>query len=134
MKSLFEQQADELAKLNELAKRKSQPTSLFAILGVSIGAFIFMCLCSAYGVFVHGFVGHYLWAWFIVPVFNLPALSTLQAAGIMFIIRLFTYENPFGMSESMKGKTPTEITAKAFAVLIIPWVSLLIGYVVHRLM
>lgn len=36
-----------------------------------------------------GFVAHKLWAWFVVPVFNLPHLAVSEAAGIALLARLY---------------------------------------------
>ena len=41
-----------------------------------------------------GFVFSRLWAWFIVPVFNLPALTVMQAVGINIVVGLLTSGYP----------------------------------------
>jgi hypothetical protein len=133
MKSLFEQEAERMAQLNKLDKQKESPSFIGSIVGF-IGGFLFIVVAFAYGVFVHGFVGHKLWAWFVVPVFHLEPISILQAAGLSFLCRLFTYENPFALSSSMKGKDTSEIATQAITILLLPWISLLVGYIVHCLM
>lgn len=135
MESLFEKQAREMMeKYNQQKKPASEPTSLLALLVGVVGAGLLVALASAYGVFVHGFIGHLFWQWFIVPIFHFQPLTILQASGIMFLVRLFTYENPLGLSDSLKGADRNTIANKILATLLMPWISLLIGYIIHCIM
>lgn len=38
-----------------------------------------------------GYVLSILWGWFMIPVFGLPALTAMQAAGVKLTVRVITY-------------------------------------------
>jgi hypothetical protein len=133
MESLFEKQAREFADKYKNVKNPSPTKPIVERLFHAIGGFLFTIMTSAYGIFTHGFVGHKLWEWFVVPVFNVQPISILQAAGIMFLARLFTYENPFAFGSSLKGLDKTSTTVQIWALVLLPWLTLAMGYIVHRI-
>lgn len=78
-----------------------------------ITSMILLALCSAY-------VFTYMWAWFIVPFFNLPALSLAQAYGLMLTINVLKSHR----------KSPDKVHEIYFMGLLGPFLILAIGYVV----
>lgn len=73
----------------------------------------------------------HLWDWFIVPVFNLPSLTLLQAAGLALVVGYLTkvpISSAKGEDDQVKHWT-TVIFGLLF-----PWITLLIGYVIYTLM
>lgn len=89
-----------------------------------------------YDLFSYGFVGTKFWAWFIVPTFHVEPLTLLSMVGIVLLIRLFTHK-PISIKEAEENanrKLDDKKVLYTLAVLAAPWVSLLTGYIVHRLM
>lgn len=79
---------------------------------------------------IQGWVLSILWAWFIVPMFNLPPLGILQAIGITLVVGLLTgsaYKAP-------QNKENGERYAAIVTAVIGPFVVLLVGWIVHSLM
>jgi len=136
-KSLFEQEAARMAGLNKHKEEKDETPLKEKLIAVGLGvgvvgllaAFIFLPL-TIYGVFATGVVGSKLWLWFLVPL-GLPKISILGAAGIAMLARLFTYENPFGYSDGDKERTTPEKVGRFVGILLLPWMTLLIGYIIH---
>lgn len=93
------------------------------VVGGGTGIVLIILITSAllYGAFSVGFVGMKLWAWYVVPVFSLPALTWVQAFGISLLVRLLTY-----------SPVPTGKDAKlnVGGVLLYPWIVLLLGWLV----
>ena len=87
---------------------------------------------TIYCIFATGFVGSKLWLWFLVPL-GLPKISILGAAGIAMLVRLFiyAYENPFGYNDGDKERTTPEKVGRVVGILLLPWMTLLIGYIIH---
>jgi len=71
-----------------------------------------------------GYVFSILWAWFIVPLFGLPALSVAAAIGVTLVVRFLTHQRQPGMPS---GQTWASIA-------IVPLVFLAIGWVVKGFM
>lgn len=74
-------------------------------------AFIGRTVCTfalmAYGIIVGAFAFSTLWGWFIVPVFELPVLSMVQAAGIGTVLMYFSLGQGMVLDE-IKQKTVKE--------------------------
>jgi hypothetical protein len=143
---IYEGEDAEAKKLRELNSRlhkqelsKDAPGFFSSLIGYGIGSIFgifIVALGIAYGTFAHGFVGMKLWEWFIVPVFNIKSISLLQAAGIMLIVRLFTYETAgkdIAKSNNSEKSFKTHLY-ELWVAMILPWISLLTGYIVHRLL
>ena len=77
-----------------------------------------------------GYVLTILWAWFVVPVFHLPALGIVTAIGISLVVSFLTYqhrpENPAD-TRSAGEKYGESVTIA----LLWPAMTLLIGWAVH---
>lgn len=61
-----------------------------AILGVI--AFIILTVTAL--TVLNGFVLSQMWAWFVVPLFGLPALTIPYAIGLSMVFSLFTHRKP----------------------------------------
>ena len=87
---------------------------------------------SIYFVWSFAFVAVQLWNWFIIPFFHLGPVTILQMAGIGCFIRLFTFSVP--NTNVDKDKALSQLIAEIIGYICMPWVSLLFGYIIHRLM
>lgn len=67
-----------------------------------------------------------LWAWFVVPVFALPAISIWQAAGLSMVVKTFTYVVPRGEQDPEGDKAHWE---RVVASLLFPVLALGFGWV-----
>jgi hypothetical protein len=140
-RSFFEAEALRLAELN---KHKHVPPVSFTkalgdvlqmLIGGVIGGGIVLTvlfLTSAYAFLAHGFVAMKLWQWFIVPSFHVEPISVMVAGGIMLLVRLFTYQNtpPTKKEDERSFK---EKVLHFIGIILIPWYSLLIGWLAHFL-
>jgi hypothetical protein len=94
-------------------------------------------LVSVIGVIVissimYGWAISILWRWFVVPLFDAPNLSILEAIGLSLTIGVFTTR--YRDTPNSKSNTIADITASIIAYSIInPVVIVIIGYVVKGL-
>lgn len=105
-----------------------------AIIGLATGvgvafAFFFGFL---YAILATGFVSVQLWSWFIVPVFDLPALTLLQAWGISLLVGLWTHQVII-MPVADERSTSEKIMGY-FVVLLNPWIILFVGWIVKTVL
>lgn len=70
-----------------------------------------------------------LWAWFIVPLFDVPELTLIQAAGLALVVGYLTrnYNTAKGEDDTKKVVTNTVM------LMLSPWLTLLIGYIIHNM-
>jgi len=54
-----------------------------------VGLLVWAIILSAGRLAARAWVATLLWSWFVVPVFDLPELSVLVAAGLLFSSQLF---------------------------------------------
>lgn len=80
---------------------------------------------------VEGFVLSYLWAWFFVPILNLPLLSLKQAIGISMTVAFLTKKFSTAKDEEDEIKLLKKALKAAF---VFPFLTLAIGYIVHLMM
>ena len=79
---------------------------------------------------VNGWALSILWGWFIVPVFGLPKISIVQAAGINLLATTIVAQRPKDDEDD-----PKLSLAKDFLFSILhPFLALMLGYVVHLFM
>ena len=83
--------------------------------------------------FATGFVGMKLWNWFVAGIFDLPQLTILKALGISILVRVFTYENIFAGNDAAEVRPTSEKTGRYIIIIVYPWICLLLGYIVHKL-
>lgn len=78
---------------------------------------------------INGWVLSILWGWFIVPVFNIPAISVEQAIGLAMVVSYLTYQH---INADSKRKSKGESTVELFVALLArPLITLLFGYILH---
>ena len=139
----FEEDAEVNAKLTELAKSynknkdEDEDDSWFVkfvlgIIGIGFVVFIFAAFI-VYGVFSNGIAGMYLWEWFLVPL-GVSKISLLHAVGFAALCRLFTHENSLANMYKEDDLTSSQKLSKIIIALLLPWATLLFGYIIHRLM
>lgn len=94
-------------------------SAFFLISGVIILSLLYSSLSW-------GFVVLKFWGWFMLPVFpQLPHIVFPQAVGLAFFIGLFH-------NHTISRPITEEDKHRAHGVaLIVPWVTVLIGYVIH---
>lgn len=81
------------------------------------------------GTIVYGFTLSQLWAWFVVPLFNAPSLSILQASGLMLVSSAFK-----GVKMDAKEEPYADLLTKAaIAMTIYPPLALLNGWILYKL-
>lgn len=112
---------------------KVDTNNIGIILAGLFGAVMFFFLASIgeflYGVFVIGFVGMKLWAWFVVPVFGLKALTITQAYGLSMIVGLWTHQ--YFVNTNKDERETAEKVGHLVGMLLTPWTTLFFGWLVH---
>ena len=77
---------------------------------------------------IKGFVLTKLWAWFIVPVFELPMLKLWEAVGISMLLSYMTFSG----KTFYKNHKEDNITGTILS-FTLPWIVLFFGWIVHLL-
>jgi len=112
---------------------KLDTDSIGVVLAGLFGIIMFFFLASIggflYGVFAMGFVSMKLWAWFVVPVFGLKALTITQAYGLAMIASLWTHQ--FFINTNKDERETAEKVGHLIGVLLTPWMALFFGWLVH---
>jgi len=107
--------------------------SVFIFLLILIVAIPLSLFLVAYGAFAYGFVIMKLWAWIIVPIFHTDALPyTCSVALWIFLqaVKSDTYHESFN-----KDKVTTEAhLSDLFSFIFRPWLTLLLGFLVTKIM
>lgn len=89
----------------------------------------FALLMVAYVGFSWGFVVWKFWYWFLLPVFPaLPAITFIQAVGIMFFISLFKTTPSQTLKDDYINK---QITTAMF--ILAPWIAFAAGWFIKLL-
>ena len=57
---------------------------------IILAMFLLMCLNAA----LEGLAVMYLWRWYVVPIFGLPALSLIQAFGLSILVGCMSHQHP----------------------------------------
>lgn len=129
-KSLFERAA--AAKMNTNIRDKVDAESIVIYLLAVAFIFVLAIPLVAYFIWSFAFVAVQLWNWFIIPFFHVGPVTVLQMAGIGCFVRLFT----FSLSNTSidTDKPWSQIAAELVGYLLMPWMTLLGGYIIHRLM
>jgi hypothetical protein len=95
-----------------------------------IGVFAMVSILWIYGIVSYGFVATKLWAWFVVPVFHTTVtFGILQAAGLFMFVRFFVHEER--MSATDPDETAQQKISKIILPIIVPWITLFFGWVLH---
>jgi len=94
--------------------------------------FVLAVAVASLGIVWRGWVMTKLWAWFVVPVFGLPALGLAAAIGLSLTIGFFTYQYSDTVQEKRKGYAATAYPLGV--VFLYPAVLLGIGWIVTLFM
>ena len=93
-----------------------------------IGAVIL--ILAPLGYIVTGWATRILWAWFVVPVTGLPAVTTREAIGIALIVGLLTYRYTPTPKQDMHERRVVAV-GRALSWIVTPLIMLGIGWIVH---
>lgn len=96
------------------------------VLGVGfIGAFIVAL--------ANGYVGMYLWDWFVTPLGVRP-ISFIEAAGLATLIG-FWHPTPTSTTKSDGSKTSSTLVIELISLIVLrPLLTLLFGYILHQML
>ncbi len=95
--------------------------AIIIVVAIILGMFLYDTL--SWGLVLFKF-----WGWFVLPVFvALPALTFVQAIGLMFVIGLFKKQN----SQIIKNEYKDEMFKNIY--LYMPWITLGLGWVAYAL-
>ena len=103
---------------------------LESIVAFIIGIIVFVIVIG--GIFIYstlswGLVLYKFWGWFVLPIFvTLPALTFVQALGLMFVISLFKNQT----IQSIKKEYKDESTTMSL-IFLSPWISLFFGWLAY---
>jgi len=104
-------------------------TEFLAAIMVILGFVSLFFVLLVVSTLLNGWVFSILWAWFIIPVFGLPALTIGQAIGLSMVVTFLTYQ----YVDNQKSDKETN-----YAVIVLPlakpFMYLAIGYVVKLVM
>ena len=104
------------------------------LITVLIGIIVFLVIIGAFFVYdtlSWGLVLYKFWGWFVLPVFvELPALTFVQALGLMFVIGLFKNRH---VGDSIKDEYKKNKNESTWILILSPWVSLLFGWLAYVL-
>lgn len=97
-----------------------------ALIGCGV-VFAVVIILTTYTALARGFVLTKLWGWFIVPFFEVGPLSMPIAIGIGLILGFLTHQEQFTNEDDDK-------TTPLVGMVISPWITLLIGWIVTLFM
>jgi len=103
----------------------SDDNKLMAGLLIVFGAIAGLPILFFVTALTNGWVLVKLWAWFIVPVFNLPVLGLWQAIGVSFIVSHMTHQ--YVKDNSKFGETLAFAIANPIFALFFGWLIHLAG-------
>lgn len=99
-----------------------------------LGIVFITIVLTVLGAIWSGYVLSILWGWFIVPTFNLPALSIPLAIGIALVISYVTHQTNFDKKkEELTDMENLKYAGRVFSWLALkPALALLIGWIVLK--
>ncbi len=108
---------------------KSDEYGICTILLTLLGLIVLVPLAGLYGIWAGGFVGMKLWAWFVVPIFGVKALTLYQAAGLATIVGFFTHQHHLGPKPEDNRTTALKV-AEFIGILCYPFMVLFVGWII----
>jgi hypothetical protein len=120
---------ERLDVLDKMVNGKNSSSGGKSIL-ILLGSILLVILVAGHGIIAYGYCSKMLWQWFMVPIWDVKPITWLQAYGLYVLVRLFTSDNPFQGTDSLKNLTKPEKIGRIIGSMIIPWVALLTGYIV----
>jgi hypothetical protein len=106
---------------------KSEKNMLLAGFAGCLVASVLIPVIAAYMIFSMAFVLPYLWLWFIVPLGAAP-IGMAHAYGLATVLHFFV------IPTDIKADDRDTDNGKAIALLLRPWIALLVGYITHLCM
>ena len=109
----------------------------FKIVGysiVGIGLVVLMGLEVILGYIVSGLVLSIMWDWFMVPTFEVPEISILEAIGITLIVDLLIRNVATRGSVDKESDTDKKLARSLGRAFLTPFIILLIGWIVLQFM
>ncbi len=92
----------------------------------AVGLSIIVPLIVAPLAALDGWIISKMWAWFVTPLFPVPALHVWMAAGLALTVRMFCRTTPEGCEDKRT------LGAKIVATILPPLYILLFGWIIHR--
>ena len=100
-----------------------------------IGGIVAVLFILIVGTFANGLTLSVLWKWFVVPAFDVPQLTVMQALGLSLVVSFFTADLQKQEADHKKKTSATEsILTACLQVVIKPLVFLAIGWVYLQFM
>jgi hypothetical protein len=94
-----------------------------------IGGISLFFLITIYTTFSWGFVSFKFYQWFILSTFTeLPHFSITQFVGFLLFVSVFVRHQPTQLKDEYKDKS-----SEWGLLLVAPWISLLIGFIIHTM-
>jgi len=106
----------------------SKSKDVFSCLGIAV----FLPLVIIVGSIAGGWALSTLWGWFIVPVFNLPPLTIVQAIGVSIVVG--TLKGSSSTNSDSKKKETSELISAIFVALLTPLFSVFLGWLLTLFM
>ena len=95
-----------------------------------LGGIIVILVAAVGATLLNGWALSILWGWFVVPLFNLPALPVLYAIGIGFIASLLR-PTPTTSEKEDKEDIAVRIVKAITQIVALPLSAVLFGWIVH---
>lgn len=98
-----------------------------------IGSIVATIVALVLGLIIEGFVLIKLWAWFMVPIFDLNPLRVVEAIGLTFLVGYMT-KKPIEANKPLEGPFLEELFKAFLQALVMAGGFLFIGWVVQLFM
>ncbi|OGL32324.1 hypothetical protein A3F64_03165 [Candidatus Saccharibacteria bacterium RIFCSPHIGHO2_12_FULL_42_8] len=82
---------------------------------------------------LNGWVLSILWGWFVVPTFDAPDISVVQAIGLALVVRFLTHSRSIEESDDSMSKEE-KLQKAAIVAIASPLFALFFGWIVHFFM
>jgi len=122
-------------EVDSTPKDPDKPGGFVRFMGC-MGLLAFLVCISVIASILNGWALSVLWGWFVVPTFALPNLGIVQAIGLSMVINLFLW-GARGYSEieyKDKKVQKNSITGTFSYVVMTPFISVFLGWIVHHFM
>lgn len=104
--------------------------ALFGIVTATVAGVGLLSVASfLYSTFSYGVLMWATWSWFVAPTFALQVLTFAQSIGLMAFI--FACIQPHKIPKTNKNTEDEKPGATLIAVLLVPWGSLFVCWVIH---
>ena len=104
----------------------------YSIVGIGLAVLIGWIVILGY--IVSGLVLSILWGWFMVPIFEVPEISIVEAIGITLIVHLFMRSLATKADTDEESETSTKVGKMLARSFVAPFITLVIGWIVLQFM